>query len=129
MKNILFVITLLSISCNQERKFDRELWDVQDDIHSYPYRDAMLDDLFQKHTLVGIRFKELVKIIGTPNNDLNYHIYDDYGSDIDPIESKNLSFSLNSDSIVIRMTLSLWDKKGTKILKEQEFDLKYEQSR
>jgi hypothetical protein len=56
-------------------------------------REKMLRDLFSNYKLVGIKYSDLTKLLGTPDNgdsvSVSYEIELDYGFDIDPIYSKD----------------------------------------
>ncbi|WP_207427639.1 hypothetical protein [Pedobacter sp. SYSU D00535] len=74
----------------------------------------MIEDLTKNHTLLGLKNSELTGLLGPPDieQDLNigYYLEVDYGSDIDPVSTKTLSFSLNSDSTVKHYRIEEWNK-------------------
>jgi len=113
-KNLLFVILLL-ISCNEtgQLKFDKTKWDTKDDIE-FPYRNKMLNDLTTNYKLVGLKYREILKLLGEPDYrdtiSFGYRLIEDFGSDIDPIYSKNLAFKLDKDSIITSYKIEEWKK-------------------
>lgn len=67
----------------------------------------MLNDLIENHKLKGMQYKNLIDLLGLPENYsdqeeniLIYNIVTDYGYDIDPVYIKNLEIKLAKDSIV-----------------------------
>src|SRR4051812_23553358 len=83
-----FVLILYGCS-HQQIKFNRAQWN-DGDIEIYPYRDAMLNDLFTNHHLKGMSYRQLTTLLGEPNRWENvnidspyYVINTDYGNDID----------------------------------------------
>ena len=110
-----FVITLFALlvfSCNQDRKFDKSAWIEKGDLGIYPNRDRMLKDLVQNHQLIGLSYKQLVELLGEPENYSGaepnvayYNVLTHYGRDIDPVYIKNLQVKFNSDSIVTNVNI------------------------
>ena len=73
----------------------------------YPQRERMLRDIINKHQLKGLKYKQMIELLGEPENytdeEVNtetYNIVVDYGRDIDPVYIKHLEVKFNSDSIV-----------------------------
>lgn len=108
MKLIVLIISLLSIlSCKQDQKFDKAAWSEKGDLGIFPNRNKMLNDLMKNHQLKGLTHKQLVELLGEPEeysdtepNTAYYNVVTDYGRDIDPVCTKNLKIKLNGDSIV-----------------------------
>src|SRR5258708_2572527 len=81
-------------------KFDKVKWTKEFD-GSYPERDKMLDDLLNNQKLNGLRYWQLIDLLGKPEHDKGdscvyyYQIIVDYGRDIDPVYIKNLELQLN----------------------------------
>jgi len=75
---------------------------------TYVNRSSILADLRQHHKLIGLAYPQLEALLGKPQgvNDttgeinISYLLEEAYGSDIDPVFSKNLLFRLDQDSIV-----------------------------
>ncbi len=115
-KIILFVLlTFLLSSCTNEIKFDKTKWDKQPDLgFTPPYRNKMLPDLTKNYKLVGLKYSQLIEILGKPNfvdkNSLGYAIIIDYGHDIDPIYTKNLYFTISKDSLITSLQVEEWKK-------------------
>jgi len=104
-----FYFILLLFSCNDKAKnteFDKSKWLMKDDVNSYPYREAMLNDLISNYKLKGLSYKQLTDIIGVPapgdisDYKLYYPISEEYGMDIDPVYAKTLVIEFSKDSIV-----------------------------
>ncbi len=82
----------------------------------YPHRDLMIDDLINNRQIKGLKYQELVKLLGEPqrnwqsdSNQYYYQIVEDYGMDIDPVYTKNLMIRLR-DSVVCEIKLQEWKK-------------------
>ena len=85
-----------------------------DDI-MYANRESMVADLMDSHLRQGMTYKEVVELLGKPENYANiqsntigYEIMVDYGWDIDPVEGKTLYIELTNDSIVKDFRLEKW---------------------
>ena len=78
------------------------------------YRLKMLDDLTSNYKLKGIKYSELIDLLGTPdtkdNSSLSYRIIVDYWRDIDPIYSKDLDFEFSKDSVITAFSIKEWRK-------------------
>jgi len=109
---ILAILCMVDISCNYS--FDKTGWLKKEDIDGYILRDDMLKDLLLKYKLKGLKYKELISLIGKPqiidSNIISYQIMIDYGNDIDPIHRKYLTFRLNGDSLVVDYKIDEWKK-------------------
>ena len=81
----------------------------------WPYRDGMLDDLTNNQKLIGLKYREAVKLLGESNYteediSLTYNIITDYGSDIDPVYIKTLQLEFNRDSTLTSFHVKEWRK-------------------
>ena len=118
------VISILSIAmlsifgCRQltsKVPFDKEKWLEREDWY-YPRRDEMIDDFMKNHKLKGLRYKQMVELLGEPQGTTQdsigvyYQIVEDFGSDIDPFYTKNLLIEFNNDSIINKVTIEEWKK-------------------
>lgn len=110
------MISLFS-SCNNEIKFDKVKWDEQPDLaFTPPYRNKMLKDLTTNYKLEGLKYSEIISLLGAPNfHDIasasfGYDIVVEYGLDIDPIYSKTLDFTLSKDSVIASFKVNEWKK-------------------
>jgi hypothetical protein len=104
---IILLIILLVISCNRVNniKFEKSNWLKKDETGLYIYRNSMLSDLVVNHKLKGLTYKQLINLIGKPENiysiqNIYYEIQTKY-SGIDINYKKTLEFSLNNDSIIV----------------------------
>lgn len=109
-------LSFLLSSCNNEIKFDKMKWDEQPDLaFTPPHRKKMLKDLTTNHKLVGLKYSEIVSLLGVPNFhdsiSFGYDIIIDYGSDIDPIYTKTLDFAFSKDSTITSFKVDEWKKK------------------
>lgn len=104
----IFIIILLG--CNTQIKFDKTKWALKDDIE-YPYRDAMLKDLTTNYKLSGLKYSELISLLGPPqisdSTSLSYQVILHYNV-IDPDYSKDLEFVFNKDSIIKSFKIFEW---------------------
>lgn len=113
----LYTIILSFTSCKPEQtKFNQTQWKTRNDI-DYNHRELMIDDLAKNYLKPGIKFHEIENLLG--KNDfvneqdslqLQYEIYVDYGSDIDPIETKTLIVNFDSDSTLTKIRIDHWEK-------------------
>ncbi len=114
------VLTILGLvltlaSCQRELKFDKSKWNEQTDpTFPSPYRVQMLKDLITNEELVGQTTNKLKHLLGEPDrverDVLIYKIEVDYGSDIDPVYTKDLVFRYSKDSIVQSFKVIEWNK-------------------
>lgn len=113
----LILLSLLVVSCSKkEIKFNKTGWNKGAD-HVYEYRELMVNDLAQNHLRKGMCYQELVDLLGKPGQpyfkkgfQLSYQIMEDYGWDIDPVETKTLIFDMTSDSLVKDFRIEHWKK-------------------
>lgn len=99
--------------CNQPMNFDSAKWKMKEDIE-YTYRNKMVGDLTKNHKLVGLRYSQILDLLGVPQYEdssrISYQVLHDYGSDIDPIHTKYLNLSISKDSIVTSFKVDEWRK-------------------
>jgi len=111
----LMAIVLTMAACNGDMTFDKEKWNEQKD-PAFPsvYRKRMVDDLTAHYQLRGIKYSQLVQMLGNPDDQdsatLTYKIVEDYGKDIDPVYTRNLEFTYSKDSIITSFKLQQWRK-------------------
>lgn len=107
------LMVVLIWSCNQSMEFDSAKWKKREDIE-YPYRNKMVGDLTKNHKLVGLRYSQVIELLGVPQYEdssrISYLVFEDYGSDIDPIHTKYLNLALTKDSIVTSFKIDEWRK-------------------
>ena len=115
----IFFALLISFfsSCNNEIKFDKVKWDEKPDlVFTPPYRKKMLKDLTTNHKLVGLKYLEIIRLLGAPNfqdsatASFGYDIIINYDSDVDPIYTKTLNFTISKDSVIISFKVNEWKK-------------------
>ena len=114
---ITFLVSIFLTSCNSNEKFDKTKWQEQGDLRIYTHRKSMLKDLTKNYKLTGLSYRQLVNIIGEPenysdkeNDIVYYEIETDYGFDIDPVYTKSLQLKLTKDSIVDSYSIKEWKK-------------------
>jgi hypothetical protein len=112
---MVFVAFLFVFFTSCKTKFNKQQWDEHPDLaFSPPFRNGMLTDLTTNHPLVGLHYSELIKLLGKPNfsdrTSMSYTIITDYGSDIDPVYVKNLSFQFSADSVITSFVIDEWKK-------------------
>ena len=103
-----------------DMEFDKEKWNEKGDIY-YKFRRQMINDLVKNHLNSKMSKREIIDILGqsnfrdtTTNSELTFEIYEDYGWDIDPVETQNLIITLDSDSTLDKVYLETWRHlKGT----------------
>ncbi|MCC8411167.1 hypothetical protein LJ707_19655 [Mucilaginibacter sp. UR6-1] len=99
----LVLVSLLFVTLGCKQQFDKNKWSAKKD-WDYPHRNSMLKDLLKNHELKGKPLSEVTDMLGEPDNREGRQIYYDivmkYGSDIDPIYSKELEITFNTDSVV-----------------------------
>lgn len=88
----------------------------------------MVEDLVDNYLHSGMHFNEVKELLGAkdsyrtdPSGSILYGLYDDYGMDIDPIESKTLTLVF-SDSLLTEVIQTHWIKDG--VLTTQNHKLK-----
>lgn len=109
-----FVVSLLT-SCNyQQVEFDKEKWNERDDMF-YANREKMVADLMKNYLKKGMTYKEVINLLGTPENYHNdhsntiaYEIMVHYDWNIDPQKGKILYIDFTSDSIVKDIKFDEW---------------------
>lgn len=114
-KNLIFISSLLTISCGKnEIKFDELTWNERDDMF-YKNRELMVNDLMKNQLHIGMKYKKLIEMLGNPENYENlkpntiaYEIRVNYDSDIDPVEGKDLYIIFSKDSTLIDYKLKYW---------------------
>ncbi|MCW1147591.1 hypothetical protein [Flavobacterium lacisediminis] len=121
MKNIrlnfiILPILLFLASCGKkEKQFDKSTWNLRDDI-TYSNRESMVADLIENHLQEGMTYKELIDLLGKPENysdikqnTVAYEIMVDYGWNIDPVAGKTLLIEMTNDSLVKNIKLDKWE--------------------
>ncbi|MES2812012.1 MAG: hypothetical protein V4670_06035 [Bacteroidota bacterium] len=117
---VIIVSIIISFSLNscglKEKKFDKLGWNKRID-GFYVNREYMVNDLMTNHLHKGMSYKNLINLIGEPGNfsdteenHIAYPIMEDYGWDIDPVESKTLDIELSKDSTIINYKIEHWEK-------------------
>jgi hypothetical protein len=113
----IFIISFLFLilSCGiKEIEFEKSKWNESFD-GFYECRENMVSDLIENHLQKGMTYKHLIDLIGKPENFANlkkntigYIIMEDYGWDIDPVETKTLIIEITKDSLVKNIKIEHW---------------------
>jgi len=74
----------------------------------------MADDLVKSHKLVGLSHKQMLQLLGTPENyedttKIVYTLVEKYDV-IDPISGRNLIITFNKDSLITYAGIEEWHK-------------------
>ncbi len=110
------LLVLILFSCNKkEIKFDKSKWNEQTDpLFPSTYRLKMLNDLTSNYKLVGLKYSQLIGLLGVPDNQdkitSSYNIVLDYGGDIDPVYIKELDFIFSKDSVITSFKVHEWKR-------------------
>ena len=104
---ILFLIPALMTlhGCTDRSKiaFNKNGWVTKED-WDYPERESMVDDLIKNHKIKGASYKEIVQLLGEPQEKdsatVFYQVIMDFKGDIDPVYTENLEISLDRKSVV-----------------------------
>lgn len=115
---IAFLIILFTVSnCGKpDVEFNKQQWNKKFD-GFYKNRESMVNDLLKNHLKKGMRYKNVKNLIGEPqnyatrkSNTIVYTVMEDYGWDIDPVETKILIITLSKDSLVENYEIQHWKK-------------------
>ncbi len=112
IRSIVVSILLLS-GCVSNTKFNKEQWHIRDDMGGTPYRDKMANDLLQSHKTIGLKYSELIDLLGSPesvNKDTIYYETFLHWDMIDPNYIEGVEFIINKDSIIIANRTTKWQK-------------------
>ena len=114
MKLTLLILIFGLLACNRQEKFNKKDWTKREDFFPCSCRQYMIDDLKKNYKLVGISKKELIKLLGQPDQAdsliISYELIVDYGSDIDPIYTKSLNFRIDSNNNILNFKITEWKK-------------------
>lgn len=116
-KMIFLLITLALIACENNSTFNKSGWLQKKEPVGYKYRANMLKDLIENHKIKGIKYSELIDLLGAPenyadekSNTITYSIVVEYGFNIDPVYSKDLEIYFTKDSIVTNYKIVEWNR-------------------
>ena len=117
MKYLSLLFCFLLFSCSKQIPFDKNKWNIKDDISNYVYRKEMIDDLLSRNIMFDKDISELETLFGSlevehegKHNVIIQNIETDFGSDIDPISRLDLVIYLDKDSISTSAKLAEWKK-------------------
>ncbi|MBT1689157.1 hypothetical protein [Dawidia soli] len=107
---IIFLVFITMVMACNEKKFDKRRWTAKTDANFRPNeRGQMINDLLSNHKLVGLKYVDIITLLGAPDgidsSSVFYEIEIDYGSDIDPVYKKDLYLFTTEDSIITHTRL------------------------
>jgi hypothetical protein len=113
--NLLIIVLLLFnifASCKNDIKFEKSGWTERESEGAYPYRAKMLNDLITNYRLTGLSHRQIINLMGEPENYINkdssiyYEIVVKFRS-IDPVYRKNLEIQFDRDSLVKNFKINI----------------------
>lgn len=110
LSKIIIVVSLIlfNTGCNT-KEFNHDEWTELSDVHTYNWevRKKMAQYLIEEDILINLTKSQVIEMLGEdviitnfPENQMQYTIYLDYGSDIDPVKIESLTIIFNPDNIV-----------------------------
>jgi len=120
MKSRLYIalvgVLIFIVGCENfgKMKFDKAKWNEGYEIESPPpSRNKMLTDLVQNHKLKGLKYNEVIEMLGEPNThdstSFTYDIKVEH-SGIDVVYIKYLEFDFLKDSVITAFHIEEWKK-------------------
>jgi hypothetical protein len=114
---VLSIIVVFAIlGCNdisRSEKFDQKIWKQYSEVDG-PDRDLMAEDLLKTHKLIGLTNKQMLQLLGPPENDTTSTWYglEQEGEFLspDPVSGKNLVIQFNKDSVITSAKIEEWHK-------------------
>ncbi len=106
---VIISILFVSISCSENNhKFNSREWKYIDG--SYNHRDKMLVDLMENILHKGMKYVEVEKLLGKPNenkfsNEITYEIYYDFNYE----DRRTLTIYFSNDSSITKYERKVWD--------------------
>lgn len=111
---LLFSMGLLCSLVSCQERFNSTKWKVEEDLRTFPHREAMIEDIVASRAFLGLRYNQIIDSLGPPSgvieNKMYYSIKVDYSTDIDPVYTKDLVVVFNTDSLVIDLNTEEWKK-------------------
>jgi|GEM_PF-5355340 len=118
---LLMILTLYAcqkkVECVTKMKFDKSLWLKNQKRDCYRDREKMLYNFLDTHKIKGLKYSEIVKLLGTTeivstshSTHLRYIVTTKKDSTIEKKYSTELLISLDKDSIVQSYMVALRDK-------------------
>jgi len=106
------------VECVTKLKFDKNLWLKNQKRDCYRDREKMLYDFLDTHKIKGLKYSEIVKLLGTTeivstshSTHLRYIVTTKKDSTIEKKYFTELLISIDSDSIAGNYMVALRDKK------------------
>nr|WP_294900487.1 hypothetical protein [uncultured Pedobacter sp.] len=114
MKLTILILIFGLLGCNRQIKFDKKAWTTKDDFFPCTCRQYMIEDLKENYKLTGINEKDLIKILGQPDQTdssiISYQLIVDYDNDIDPTYTKTLTFKVDTNKTISNFEITEWKK-------------------
>ena len=121
---LILVVGIYKSTCQME--FSKDKWSYKNDME-YSFRPRLYKDLIKNYKLIGLKYNELVDLLGLPESDYEtgdsivfYDIQTKYGYHIDPINCVTLKFYLTNDSIVNNYQINKYKKGNPSHHKNEE---------
>jgi hypothetical protein len=122
LTRILLLLSICLAACDRSMPFEKTGWQMKYD-GDYPNRNAMVQDLLDKHKLNGMATHDITELLGQEDrvelvqlpksngqNYMTYQVLQDFGSDIDPVHTKYLVLDFDMDSVVTNVELIEWKR-------------------
>lgn len=117
MRRTAFILFLMGILCTLascKERFNSARWKVEEDLRTFPHREAMVEDILASRTLLGLPYSQVIDSLGPPSgvidNKMYYSIEVDYGTDVDPVYTRDLVVVFNTDSLATDVTTEEWEQ-------------------
>lgn len=118
-KTAIYLLLIVAFTGCVKVKFDKQKWKMGDGL-SYTMRESILEDLTTNYKLVGMTYKDVIRLLGKPDDTYtlktSYDIINneaEYNPKNKPLYRKNLEFYFSKDSVVTRFNVyEHTDKKG-----------------
>ncbi|QZT37181.1 outer membrane protein assembly factor BamE [Halosquirtibacter xylanolyticus] len=94
---------------NRDIEYNKKLW-ISGGLE---IRERMIDDIIEHKLKKGMTSREVMELLGEGHSsklEIWYYIMEDFGWDIDPVETKILSISFSPDSVVTSYQINHWKK-------------------
>lgn len=122
----LVLLWLMYVGFYENHQFDRMKWREKHD-GRYEHRVDLVDDLLEHHLKNGMNRRTILELVGDPDSEdtikrvMDYLILEDYGWDIDPVETQYLQLHFTKSGMLSRAVLYVWEQGEGERKKEIRF--------
>jgi len=117
LTDVLIIIALCAFySCNdisRQEKFNKSKWNNSGELDGSD-KELMAEDLEKTHKLIGLTNKQMLQLLGPPENDTTATWYrlEEEGESLspDPSSGKDFIIQFNKDSVIISAKIEEWHK-------------------